>query len=149
MCIAKEKGVYPLPALPSPEKDKAPLFFFGKQGECLAVSASSAIVAEAVAPPCPNDCTPRSGREAVCTCVLHILLDFCCAKMAESKSLDSARLVLAHALFILFGKASLEFFGVVDSVSCLDSEKLDSRFCFCESKLLTLDSGLSLDSESA
>ena len=68
--------------------------------------------------------------------------------MAESKDLDSARLALSRPL-IVFGKASLEFFGVVDSVSCLDSEKLDSRFCFCESKLLTLDSGLSLDSESA
>ena len=113
--------------------------FLCKQEESLAVSASSAIVAEAVAPPCPNDCTPRSGREAVCTCVLHILLDFCCAKMAESKSLDSARLVLAHALFILFGKASLKFFSVVDSVSCLDSE----------SKLSKLESNLSLDSKSA
>ena len=59
--------------------------------------------------------------------------------MAESKSLDSARLVLAHALFILFGKASLKFFSVVDSVSCLDSE----------SKLSKLESNLSLDSKSA
>ena len=49
--------------------------------------------------------------------------------MAESKdleSLDSARLVLAHALFILFGKASLGFFGVVDCVIDLDSKKLES-----------------------
>ena len=42
----------------------------------------------------------------------------------------------------------------MDSVRFLDSEKLDSRFCFCESldcesKLLKLDSKLSLDSESA
>ena len=28
---------------------------------------------------------PRQGRVSVCTCVLHILFDFCCAKMAESK----------------------------------------------------------------
>ncbi|WP_395001616.1 hypothetical protein, partial [uncultured Helicobacter sp.] len=63
--------------------------FLRNRGESLAVSASSAIVAEAVAPPCPNDCTPRSGRGAVCTCVLHILCDFCCAKMAESKDLES------------------------------------------------------------
>ena len=61
----KKKGCYPLPAPLSPEKDKAPLFFFGKQGESLAVSASSAIVAEALLPPCSNDCTPRSGRVAV------------------------------------------------------------------------------------
>ncbi len=53
---AKEKGVSPLPALPSPEKDKAPRFccatlatrwvFFGSQKyifwrECLALSLSS------------------------------------------------------------------------------------------------------------
>ena len=65
--------------------------------------------------------------------------------MAESKdleSLDSARLVLPHALLFESGKASLGFFGVVDSVSCLDSEKLDSRFCFCES--IGLDSVVSL-----
>ena len=73
--------------------------------------------------------------------------------MAESKFLDSARLVLAHALLI-FGKALLRFFSIVDSVRFLDSEKLDSKFCFCESldcesKLLKLDSKLSLDSESA
>ena len=52
--------------------------------------------------------------------------------MAESISIDSARLVLPHALFFESGKASLGFFEVVDSVSCLDSE-----------------SKLSLDSESA
>ena len=73
------------------------------------------------------------------------LFDFCCAKMAESIGIDSARLVLAHALFILFGKALLKFFSVLDSVSCLDSEsaldfvnyleseRLDFKFCFCES----------------
>ncbi|WP_395002521.1 hypothetical protein, partial [uncultured Helicobacter sp.] len=119
-----------------------------------AFSASSAIVAEALLPPCSNDCTPRSGRVSVGATALHILLDFCCAKMAESIGIDSARLVLAHALLFTFGKASLGFFGVVDSVRFLDSEKLDSRFCFCESldcesKLLKLDSKLSLDSESA
>ena len=45
--------------------------------------------------------------------------------MAESKdstSLDSARLVLAHALLLILGKASHKFFEVVDSVSYLDSE---------------------------
>ena len=76
--------------------------------------------------------------------------------MAESKaleSLDSARLALAHALLLIFGKALLRFFGVVDSVRFLDSEKLDSRFCFCESldcesesKLLKLDSKPTRDS---
>ena len=58
--------------------------------------------------------------------------------------------MLAHALFFIFGKASLRFFEVVDS----ESIGLDSKFCFCESldcesKLLKLDSKLSLDSESA
>ena len=48
--------------------------------------------------------------------------------MTESKGLDSARLVLTHALFILFGKASLGFFGVVDCESILDSiNALDSE----------------------
>ena len=67
--------------------------------------------------------------------------------MAESKFLDSARLA-AHALLLIFGKALLRFFGVVDSVRFLDSEKLDSRFCFCESesKLLKLDSKPTRDS---
>ena len=70
--------------------------------------------------------------------------------MAESIGIDSARLVLAHALLFTFGKASLGFFEVVDSVSCLESieldsksaldfinylesERLDFKFCFCES----------------
>ena len=48
---------------------------------------------------------------------------------------NCARIVLAHALLLIFGKASIRFFEVVDSGSCLDSEKLDSRFCFCESWL--------------
>ncbi|WP_394995195.1 hypothetical protein [uncultured Helicobacter sp.] len=34
--------------------------------------------------------------------------------------------MLAHALFILFGKALLRFFGVVDCVIDLDSKKLES-----------------------
>ena len=38
-------------------------------------------------------------------------------------------IVLTHALFILFGKASLRFFEVVDS----ESIGLDSKFYFCES----------------
>ena len=53
-------------------------------------------------------CHTRQGREVVCATALHILFDFCVAKMAESKdleSLDSARFALSHALFILFGKA--------------------------------------------
>ena len=37
---------------------------------------------------------------------------------------NCARLALAHALLFIFGKASLGFFGVVDSVSCLDSESV-------------------------
>ena len=50
LVCAKEKGVSPLPALPSPEKDKAPRFccallatrwvFLRNRGECLAVSLS-------------------------------------------------------------------------------------------------------------
>ena len=48
--------------------------------------------------------------------------------------------MLAHALLFEFSKASLGFFGVVDSVSCLDS--------VFESKLSKLESNLSLDSES-
>ena len=41
--------------------------------------------------------------------------------MAESKSLDSARLALSHALLFIFGKASHKFFKVADSVIVLDS----------------------------
>ena len=41
--------------------------------------------------------------------------------MAESKSLDSARLALSHALLLIFGKASHKFFEVADSVIVLDS----------------------------
>ncbi|WP_395003763.1 hypothetical protein, partial [uncultured Helicobacter sp.] len=100
--------------------------FLRNRGESLAISASSAIVAEALLPPCPNDCTPRSGRVSVCADALHILLDFCSAKMAESIGIDSARLVLAHALLFIFGKALLGFFGVVDCVIDLDSKKLES-----------------------
>ena len=37
---------------------------------------------------------------------------------------NCARLVLTHALSILFGKASLGFFSVVDSVIDLDSESV-------------------------
>ena len=51
---------------------------------------------------------------------------------------NCARLVLSHALFILFGKASLGFFEVVDSVSCLESERLESK--------LSLESESALDS---
>ena len=43
--------------------------------------------------------------------------------MAESIGIDSARLALSRPL-IVFGKASHKFFGVVDSVSCLDSESV-------------------------
>ena len=46
--------------------------------------------------------------------------------------------MLSHALFILFGKASLGFFEVVDSVSCLESERLESK--------LSLESESALDS---
>ena len=125
-CVFSQKGVFPSPRSPQPRKS---LHCFccallaslrhGNRGESLAFSASSAIVAEALLPPCPNDCTPRSGRGAVCADALHILFDFCVAKMAESKdstSLDSARLVLAHALLLIFGKASIRFFEVIDSV---------------------------------
>ena len=89
----KEKGCYPLsPHSQSPEKVStfcaATKYIFWR--ECLAFSASSAIVAEALLPPCSNDCTPRSGRVSVGATALHILLDFCCAKMAESIGIDSA-----------------------------------------------------------
>ncbi len=53
--------------------------------------------------------------------------------MAESIGIDSARLVLPHALLFESGKASLGFFGVVDCVidldseSALDSVRLDSK----------------------
>ena len=97
-CFFAKRGVIPSPHSQSPEKDKAPRFCcallaslrHGNRGECLAVSASSAIVAEAVAPPFLNDCTPRSGREVVGAIAPTYLLDFCSAKMAESKFLDSA-----------------------------------------------------------
>ena len=46
--------------------------------------------------------------------------------------------MLSHALFILFGKASLGFFEVVDSVSCFESERLESK--------LSLESESALDS---
>ena len=45
-------------------------------------------------------------------------------------SLDSARLVLAHALLFIFGKASHKFFEVGDSVVDLDSMELDSESFF-------------------
>ncbi|WP_395003681.1 hypothetical protein, partial [uncultured Helicobacter sp.] len=61
----------------------------------------SAIVAEALLPPCSNDCTPRSGRVSVCADALHILFDFCSAKMAESKDLES----LDSAEFLRFSNA--------------------------------------------
>ena len=64
------------------------------------------------------------------------LFDFCCAKMVQF--CNCARLVLSHALFILFGKASLGFFEVVDSVSCFESERLESK--------LSLESESALDS---
>ncbi len=57
---------------------------------------------------------------------------------------NCARLVLTHALLI-FGKALIRFFEVVDCVSCLDSE-LDSESA---RDSVRLDSRLSLDSESA
>ena len=44
--------------------------------------------------------------------------------MAESIAIDSARLALLRTLLI-FGKALLRFFGVVDCVSCLDSESIE------------------------
>ena len=66
--------------------------------------------------------------------------------MAESKFLDSARLALAHALLLIFGKALLRFFSIVDSVRFLDSEKLDSSLreilYFLESPRLACPLGL-------
>ena len=54
---------------------------------------------------------------------------------------NCARLVLTHALLLIFGKASLKFFEVVDSVIVLESVKLDS-----ESELLNLESKPTRDS---
>ncbi|WP_238699293.1 hypothetical protein, partial [Helicobacter sp. MIT 05-5294] len=42
---------------------KPPLFLFGKQGESLALSASSSNRAEALLPPLITIYAPRSGRE--------------------------------------------------------------------------------------
>ena len=44
--------------------------------------------------------------------------------MAESISIDSARLVLPHALLFESGKALIRFFEVGDCVSCLDFESV-------------------------
>ena len=44
--------------------------------------------------------------------------------MAESIGIDSARLVLAHALLLILGKASHKVFEVVDSVDCLESSSV-------------------------
>ena len=71
------------------------------------------------------------------------------AESKDSTSLDSARLVLAHALLLILGKASHKFFEVVDSVNCLDSEssELVSKFCFYESlESMELDSEFTLHS---
>ncbi|WP_395001926.1 hypothetical protein [uncultured Helicobacter sp.] len=61
---------------------------------------------------------------SVCAAALHISFDFCVAKMAESIGIDSARLVLPHALLFESGKALIRFFEVVDSVSCLESSSV-------------------------
>ena len=75
-CVFSQKGVFP-----SPQPRKSLHCFccallaslrHGNRGESLAISASSAIVAEALLPPFLNDCTPRSGREVVCADALHI-----------------------------------------------------------------------------
>ena len=74
---------------------------------------------------------------SVCADALYILFDFCAAKMAQF--CNCARLVLTHALLLIFGKASLGF--LVDSVIVLESVKLDS-----ESELLNLESKPTRDS---
>ena len=108
----------------------------GNRGECLAVSASSAIVAEALLPPFSNDCTPRSGRGVVGAIAPTYWFDFCSAKMAESKDLDSARLALLRTLLFIFGKASHKvFWGGWICESVLDSVKWDFVF-----ESLSLDS---------
>ena len=106
-CFFAKRGVIPSPLAKAPKKP--PLFLLRLACKPLArqsrgeprFSASSAIVAEALLPPCSNDCTPRSGRVSVCADALHILFDFCSAKMAESKDLES----LDSAEFLRFSNA--------------------------------------------
>ena len=65
--------------------------------------------------------------------------------MAESIDIDSARHCACALHYLIFGNALIRVFEVVDCVSCLDSEsaldfvnyleseRLDFKFCFCES----------------
>ena len=72
--------------------------------------------------------------------------------MCDFAKLDSTRLALLRPLLLIFGKASLRVFEVVDCVIILDSEsvRLDSILCFCESlESVGLDSKPTLDSELA
>ncbi len=71
-CVFSQKGVLSPPrTLKAPKKSPLFLLRFAckpsarQTGRVPRFSASSAIVAEALLPPCPNDCTPRSGRGVV------------------------------------------------------------------------------------
>ena len=59
--------------------------------------------------------------------------------MAESKSLDSARLALSHALLLIFGKASHKFFEVADSVIVIFG-KASHKFFEVADSVIVLDS---------
>ncbi|TLD79836.1 hypothetical protein LS68_009190 [Helicobacter sp. MIT 05-5293] len=63
----KEKGFIPSSLPLTPKRIKPPLFLFGKQGESLALSASSSNRAEALLPPLITIYAPRSGRERMKT----------------------------------------------------------------------------------
>ena len=139
-CVSqKKKGFIPSPLPLTPKKIKRRFSFSAIKGRASLFPLLAQSLRRALLPPCSNDCAPRSGREAVCTCVLHILFDFCSAKMAESKdfTLDSARFVLSHPLFES-GKALLGLCGVVDSVSVLDSESICESRAWLAAEILEL-----------
>ena len=71
-CVSqKKKGFIPSPLAKAPKKPPLFLLRFAckpsarQTGREPRFPASSAIVAEALLPPCSNDCAPRSGREVV------------------------------------------------------------------------------------
>ena len=107
LCFFAKRGVIPSTLAKAPKKP--PLFLLRLACKPLArqsrgeprFSASSAIVAEALLPPCSNDCAPRSGRGAVGASAPTYRFDFCSAKMAESKALES----LDSAEFLRFSNA--------------------------------------------
>ncbi|WP_394908975.1 hypothetical protein [uncultured Helicobacter sp.] len=110
----KKRGLSPPRPLKAPKKIKRRFFAslrlqpvgsfrqpqsisFGGRASLFPLLAQS--LRRALLPPCSNDCAPRSGRDSKVLRTETIFFDFCVAKMAESKVLDSARLVLSHPLF--------------------------------------------------